>query len=235
MFAASLLFAIFLLSGCNVTYPVGTLTQDLEQLIKKECKQDAKACILGKTLYLDMELEGLGSRGDKGVVSQAKMWEAVHNMGRVVLSSDANIKYTVATAYDDHKNISIVIVRNINDLRCYRAGQMSQSDYMSRFVGEVMVGRGLIEKTIKNKHDIIDGEYVGRFIASRVRSVDYDGIENQILILLIYERVSVENFSAIKKALKNEIQFCLKKYRDVCFKEVEFVEPSGKTVFTISL
>jgi hypothetical protein len=75
-------------------YPKNDIAQSLEKLVKKECNQDSKAYLVGRTLYLDMELDGITSADDKTVLqAMHKMDLAVFAVGRVVLSSGSDIKY----------------------------------------------------------------------------------------------------------------------------------------------
>ncbi|OEG69316.1 hypothetical protein ATZ36_10190 [Candidatus Endomicrobiellum trichonymphae] len=96
-----LLVIVFFFDACSVTYPKNDIEQSLEKLVKKECNQDSKSYLVGRTLYLDMKLDEIISADDK-TVSQAirKIVLAVFAAGRVVLSSDSDIKYIVVTAYN---------------------------------------------------------------------------------------------------------------------------------------
>jgi hypothetical protein len=49
-------FGTILLNFCGVTYKKKKILQDLEKLVKKEAKQESKAYTIGRTLYLDMQV-----------------------------------------------------------------------------------------------------------------------------------------------------------------------------------
>ena len=49
-----LLFSIFVLSSCNVSFPKETLEQDAVKLIKEETQKDTSVYRYGSTLYLDV-------------------------------------------------------------------------------------------------------------------------------------------------------------------------------------
>jgi hypothetical protein len=241
---------VFLLNACGVTYPKNELAQSLEKLVKKDCNQDSKAHIVGKTLYLDMELDELMYESDEAV-SQAihKMRLAVFAAERVVLSSDSDIKYMVVTAYDFHKKMAFRIVQNIDDIKSYFYMRISRSDFEARTLQET---EGLLTALdiIKDKHDITDLEYVGRLIASQLNmfsesdpeledlisriALRYVDVENETLILTIFNVnvIDSKNISLIKNILQEKVQNYSEKY-NISFKGIKVVTSGGEMVLSI--
>ncbi|MDR1196596.1 MAG: hypothetical protein LBL00_09015 [Endomicrobium sp.] len=164
-----ILFAFLIsLSACGVSYPKGDITGSLEALVKKECGADCRAYIVGKSLYLDMPLEGLTSK-DQSKVSDAikKMQNAVMAVTRVTLSSDSDIKYMVVSAFSPEKSVSFRILQNIEDVKSYLYMRISRGDYESRNLLEIE-GPEITSVLLEDKHDITDSEYVGRMVVSQI-------------------------------------------------------------------
>jgi hypothetical protein len=246
-----LLCAILLLNSCGATYPKKDLIPNLEKLIKKECDQDSKAYIFGKTLYLDMELDGITSK-DQETASKAirKIQLASFAVVRVVLSGDAEIKYMVATAYDRDKSVVFRIIQSIDDVKKYFYMRISRSDYESRNLLEI-AGYPLAAKVIDDKHDISDDEYVGRLIVSQVNmlsrtnplfgalismlQLQYIGIDNKTLYLSVSDYSSdVRITSTLTNILQEDLQTYSKKYAEP-FDTINVITSSGKTALMVSL
>jgi hypothetical protein len=136
--------------------------------VKKETGADSEALAYGKTLYLDMPLDGLTSN-DTAKVNEAigKMQSAVLAITRVVLSSDSQVKYMVVSTFDKDKQVLFRITQNIEDIKAYLYMKISRGDYESRNLLEIE-GPGAAEKEIESKHDISDDEYVARMIVAQV-------------------------------------------------------------------
>jgi len=157
------------LSACGgATYPKGDLIKDLESLVKKETGEDSKAVIVGKTLYLDMELPGLTSQ-DQAKAAEAikKMQNAVMSITRVVLSTDAGTKYAIVSTYDSGKSVLFRIVQDVDDVKNYIYMRISRGDYESRSLIEIE-GPSQASVSLDDKHDITVNEFVGRMIVSKI-------------------------------------------------------------------
>ncbi|GHT37511.1 hypothetical protein AGMMS49593_04700 [Endomicrobiia bacterium] len=248
---ACLLVAILLLNACDVSYPKETLVQSLEKLIQKECGQDSKAYIFGKTLYLDIELDDLISEEKEALIRvEHKVDTAVSSAIRVVISSDSGIRYTVTTVYHHGKNVALRIVRSIDDVKSYYYGGISRSDYYkSRDLLEIS-GPEFSKEMISDKHDITIGEYVGRLIVSQINMTPrtnppfralgpvlrllYLGIENGNLILLVSDDANIGVIAVLKDILKEKLEGYSKKY-DMFFDKITVVEFSGKNILSVSL
>ncbi|MDR3330876.1 MAG: hypothetical protein LBS47_01355 [Endomicrobium sp.] len=240
-----------MLSDCGVTYPKDDIVQDLEKLIKKECKQNSRACILGRTLYLDMEVGVVKSQNQETVLEILRKIHLVSfAMVRVILSGDSDIKYMVTTTYDVDKNIVFRVVKNIDDIKSYFCMCMSRSDYESRCILEIAYFP-FASRIITDRHDITDDEYIGRVIVSQIVNIisrsnpiswylistlqlHYAGINDKTLILFVSEHVDIKVNHILKNILREQVQKCSKKYNKL-FNRVEVVTSTGKTVLTLFL
>jgi hypothetical protein len=241
-----LLIIVSLLNSCGVTYKKETLTYDLEKLVSKECNQDSKAYIVGKTLYLDMELDGLTAKDRKTASATLRKIQLVANaVVRVVLSGDAVIKYMVATVYNHDKNLAFRIIQNIDDVKNYFYTRISRSDYESRSLFEIM-GPKVAVKIISDKHDISDEEFVGRLIVSQISMLSnvnpffgalismlqlrYAGVKNKTLLLATPNEIDKKTIYMFEKILKEKVKDYSKKY-NILFNKVEIAKDNGDILF----
>jgi hypothetical protein len=237
-----LLIIVFFFSACSVTYPKNDIVQSLEKLVRKEYTQDSKVCLVGKTLYLDMELDEITSENDK-TVSQAihKIGLAVFAAGRVVLSSDSDIKYIVVTAYNSCKNFAFKIAYSIYDIKSYFCMCISRSDFDSRKLLEIE-GSLTVANIIDDRYDIADQEYVGRLIASQINMLSktavilaqmpclrYVAVENGTLIFSVSEIVGGKNIYLLRHILLEKTKDYSKKY-NMFFKDIKIIASSGEAL-----
>ncbi len=241
-----LLVIVFFFDACSVTYPKNDIAQSLEKLVKKECNQDSKAYLVGRTLYLDMKLDEIKSSDDK-TVSQAirKIALAVFTAGRVVLSSDSDIKYIVVTTYNFYKNIAFRVVHNIDDIKSYFYMRISRSDFNSRKLLESEIEEPLTAANmIEDRHDIADQEYVGRLIASQINMLlesdvilvqiprlQYVAVENETLIFSVSDIVDGTSIYLVRNILLEKTKDYSKKY-NISFKGIKVIAFGGKPVTT---
>ncbi|MDR0398577.1 MAG: hypothetical protein LBH33_02070 [Endomicrobium sp.] len=236
-----LLFAVILLNSCGVTYKKENLTQDLEKLVKKEAEQDAKAYIVGRTLYLDMQVKGLNPLvAERGEFDKAfsKLKIVGVDITRVVLSSDSDIKFMVVNACDPAYTILIRLVQNIDDTKDHFYMRISKSDYESRSLLEIF--EYSIADIIRDKHDISQDEFVGRLIASKLNALQivgnaqYVAVRNKILFLVLLGNLNVKNISLIEDFLKGQLKDYSKKYNNP-FNVIEVLNLNGTRVMSVFL
>jgi hypothetical protein len=240
-------YTIFLLiivffNACNVTYPKNDILQSLESLVKKECNQDSKAYLVGRTLYLDIELDGVTSADDK-TVSQTiyKMNLVVFAAERVVLSSDSDIKYIVVTIYNSYKNVAFRIAYSVDDIKSHFYMRISRSDFDSRKLLETE-GPLTAANMIEDRHDIADQEYVGRLVASQVNifleadvilaqmtRLKYVAVENGIFVFSASDIIDGKNIYLVRNILSEKAKDYSKKY-NIFFKGVKVIAFSGETL-----
>jgi hypothetical protein len=240
----------FLSLSCGVTYKKGEIAQDLEVLVKKECGLESKAVIVGKTLYLDIVIDDLASNNTK-IFSQTMRTIQTVNLAvvRVVLSSDSNIQYMVATAFDKNRILAFRVIHNIEDIKSYFYMKISRSDYESRNLIE-LVGSSLVPKMINDKHDITKDEFVGRLIVSQINmmartnpfyatliaqmQMRYIGIKNNELYLLVIGVVDSVVEPIIQNALQNDLENYVNKYK-ASFDAIKAINIDGRIIFNASL
>jgi hypothetical protein len=235
-----LLFVFILLNSCGVTYKKENITQDLEKLVKKETGQEAKAYIVGRTLYLDIQVKGLNSLiAERKVFAEAshKVKIAVEDISRVVLSSNSDIKFMVVNAFDPAYTIIIRLVQNIDDIKDQFYMRISRSDYESRTLVEIF--EYSIADIIRYKHDISQDEFVGRLIVSNLNAlqiagnVQYVAVRNKILFLVLLGKLNIKNISLIEDFLKGQLKDYSKKYNDT-FDVIEVLNLNGTKVLSVS-
>jgi hypothetical protein len=236
-----LLVVGILLNSCGVTYKKESLTQDLEKLVEKEAGQKSKACIVGKTLYLDMQVDGLNSPSDREVFDKAlhKVRVSGLDISRVVLSSDSDIKFMVVTAYDSKYTFLLRLVQNVDDIKKYFYMRISKADYESRSLVEIF-GYSVI-KIVADKHDISQEEFVGRLITSKVNALSVSGrvfqyaaVKGRILFLVLLQQCDINKALLIESFLKEQFKDYSKKYSNP-FDLLEVVNLNGTTAISVSL
>jgi hypothetical protein len=238
-------FVSFLLNACDVTYKKNNIKQDLEKVLKKEYDQNSKAYITGKTVYLDIEFSELSLK-NKAAVFQAmhKIKSAVFVITRIVLSSDSDIKYLIATLYNCDNTLAFRIVKNIDDIKSYHCGRISNSDFNSRNVFEIE-WQPTTERIIADKHDITDNEYFGRLIASRINTflinspipntfyMHYSDVINKTLMLSSSGIIDNMLIPIAEMILQEETEIYSKKY-NMFFQGVKVFNSQGKIMLNIS-
>lgn len=239
----------FLLASCGVTYKKGEIAQDLEVLVKKECGLESNVVVVGKTLYLDIVIDDLISN-DAKIFSQTMHTIQTVNLAvvRVVLSSDSNIQYMVATAFDKNKILAFRVIQNIEDIKSYFYMRISRSDYESRNLVE-LVGSSLVPKMINDKHDMTKDEFVGRLIASQINmmartnpfygalisqmQMQYIGIKDNELYLLVLGVVDSIVEPIIQNALQKNLEDYVNKYK-ASFDALKAINVDGRIIFNAS-
>ncbi|GHT08532.1 hypothetical protein AGMMS49532_03840 [Endomicrobiia bacterium] len=237
-----LLVIVFFFNDCSVSYPKNYIVQSLEKLVKKECNQDSKAYLVGRTLYLDMEFDEITSADDKTALQAIrKMNLAIFTAGRIVLSSDSDIKYIVVTTYDSYKNLAFRIAHNIDDIKNYFYMRISHSNFNSRKLLEIE-GPLTAANMIEDRHCIADQEYIGRLIVSQINMLSaadvvlvqmprlqYVAVENETLIFSVSDIVDSKNIYLVKNILLEKTKDYSKKY-NIYFKGIKVVAFGGEAL-----
>ncbi|MCL2485419.1 MAG: hypothetical protein FWF00_07310 [Endomicrobia bacterium] len=224
------ILSIFLTSilACGTSYDKDKLTDQLEALIKKECKTDSQAFIVGKTLYLDMELDSITSKEQQQAAAAVqKMQTAVMSIVRVVLSSNSEIQFMIVSVFDKDKNVLFRIIQNIEDIKSYYYMRISRGDFQSRNIMEIE-GPDYAETMINDKRDMSIEEYVGRMIASQIDMASrsnpffgalmsmarlrYAGYEDGVLILSTMSEADEKTESLINVLVAEETKKYAEKY-----------------------
>jgi hypothetical protein len=231
-----------------VSYPKESIAGQLKELVKKECGAECETVITGRTLYLDMPLEGLTSK-DQKIVNEAvkKMQTAVMAITRVTLSSDADIKYMVVNAFSSDKGVAFRIFQNIDDVKGYLYMRISRGDYESRSLFEIE-GPETAAAVLEDKHDISDSEYVGRMIASQINmaarsnpflgalismmQLRYYDVKDDVLYMSALGSMDEKVKDFVRTMIVDETKEYEKKY-DLDFKSVKIIDQSGNIIFDI--
>jgi hypothetical protein len=236
-----LLFTGVLLKSCGVTYKKENLTQDLEKLVEKETGQKPRAYAVGKTLYLDIEVDGLNSPSDRKAFDKALRNIRVSGLdiSRVVLSSDSDIKFMVVTAYDPAYTFLLRLVQNVEDIKKYFYMRISKPDYESRNLVEIFA-RSVIN-IVFDKHDISQEEFVGRLIASKLNAFpasdgafQYTTVRNKVLFLVLLKQPEKKDILLIEPFLKEQFKDYSKKYNNP-FDSLEVLNLNGTRVMSVPL
>jgi hypothetical protein len=236
-----LLFWGILLNSCEVTYKKENLTQDLEKLVEKEAGQKSKAYTVGKTLYLDIQVDGLNSPSDREVFDKAlrKVRVSGLDISRVVLSSDSDIKFMVVTAYDPKYTFLLRLVQNVDDIKKYFYMRISKADYESRSLVEIF-GHSVIKIAV-DRHDISQEEFVGRLITSKLNALSasgvafqYAAVKGRVLFLVLLQQYDIKNAPLIEGFLKEQFKDYSKKYSNP-FDLLEVINLNGTTAISVSL
>ena len=244
--AVAVLCSLFVLNACGVTYPKETLIESLEALVLKESGVEAKVFLAGQTLYLDLELDDLVSKEQQKVYDATmKMQSGLSSITRVVLSSDAEVKYMAVNAFDSKKNILLRAVMGIEDVKNYFYQRISHDDYMSRSIFEFESSASAAQ-SVDDKHDISVNEFVGRMILSQMNVISrkdtqigtliymlqlkYEDVDSEKnLILSAASDIGVEKDSVISAALMEEVKKYSQKY-GLGFKNVILVNRNNNSV-----
>ncbi|MDD5020527.1 MAG: hypothetical protein PHR82_00105 [Endomicrobiaceae bacterium] len=247
-FISSLLCA-FLLCSCGPSYPKETLVKDIEKLVKKESGCDTKVYLVKDTVYLDMPMEQIVSSKNE-VFSEAiiALQNGVFAITRIALSSDADIKIIVITAFDPQYNVSLRMIQNIEDVKSYFYQRISRGDYEQRQLIEIE-GPDTARQSILDKHYVSQEEFVGRLIVSQINilgktnpflatvinslNLKYDDIDNDKIIITAKGTYSLVSETLIKKLIHEELDRDIKKYKLFTIKYVRILSKEGTVVLEV--
>ena len=154
------LVLFFSFCSCTPSFPKETLVQDIEEIVQKESGVLPKVELVKDTLYLDLEMENIVSL-DSSAVTKAinSLQSAVFAITRVALSSDADIKIIVVTAYDPNFQVALRMFQNIDDVKSYFYQRISRGDYEQRQLIE-MENPETARDAVLDKHHITLDEFV---------------------------------------------------------------------------
>ena len=165
------LFSIFMLSSCNVSFPKETLEQDAVKLIKEETQKDVSVYRRGSTLYLDVCFDDLVSDDSEKISEVYKiLQQIVSNVVRIPLSSDADIKFVVVSAFDSEYQTLLRLFENVDDIKKYSHRYISREDYSERQLMEIE-GPDTAKDIVENKYPLTEEEFVARLIVSQLNNM----------------------------------------------------------------
>ena len=238
-----ILILLFSLYGCGgVSYPKGDIIDSLKALVKKECGAESEAFIVGRTLYLDMPLEGLTSKDQSKVNDEVKkMQTAIMAITRVTLSTDADVKYMVVNAFSPDKSVLFRILQNIDDVKSYLYMRISRGDYQSRSLFEIE-GPETAASVIEDRRDITEGEFVGRMIVAQINmaaranpfigalismmQLRYHDVKDGVLYLTVSGTSDEKGMDFIRNMIADGTKEYSKKYA-LNFESVKIIDQDG--------
>lgn len=239
-----ILLSFLILSSCNVSYPKETLQEDTVNLIKKETGIDSSVQLKGTTMYLDVVLDELATQNSEEIKDVYKtLQKIVSTVVRVPISSDADIKIVVVSAFDSEYKILLRLFENIEDIKLYSHQLISRTDYEQRQLMEI-IGPVAAKKTVANKHEISPEEFVSRlsvsqlgmsaknnpFLAAIISKLDlqYLVYSDGTVFLLMNSVDNTTVAELLKKNITDEFEKNIKKYKTFDIKSVILYDKTGK-------
>ena len=245
-----LLFSIFVLSSCNVSFPKETLEQDAVKLIKEETQKDTSIYRYGSTLYLDVCFDDLVTNDAQKISAiYDTLQKIVSTIVRIPLSSDADIKFVVISAFDPDYQTLLRLFENIDDIKRYSNQYISREDYSERQLMEIE-GPDRSKKIVENKYDIAEEEYVARLIISQLNNgprtnpflaklvqtlgLRFSHIEDNNFYFTVSKNIdSAEVKKILKVMLENEVVKDIQKYKLFSVKSAILRDEENNIIFSI--
>lgn len=242
-----LFISFFIFCSCNVTFPKETLKRDTENLIKKEVGINSKAYIYGSTMYLDIVIDDLASEDNETLTKAYKtIQKVVSNVVRVPLSSNANIKIVVVSAFDSDYRALSRIFENIDDIKAFSYQMISRTDYEERQLVE-FEGMLSAKRIIEDKHEISPQEFVARLVVSQINmsarvnpflntlitplELQYDDVKNGTVSFVSNKIDSYDVESLLKKMMLKGIVKNLQKYKLFLIKSAILYDRDKNIIF----
>lgn len=155
-----------LLFSCRSTYSKEKLIPSIQKLFRKELGVDIESKLVGKTLYISFQIGNLVTEDlkfPKEAIDQLE--NAMLSTSRVVLSTDADILFSVLEARDSSLGIQVSLIRKVQDLKDLYYWRISKGDFDERFIWE----DSIVRSTGTEKwHDITLSEFMSRWVACRI-------------------------------------------------------------------
>ena len=132
--AAIFAACMFVLSACAPTYPKEKLPEAVKNVCKIEYDMNVDVTVVGNTMGIYYPMEGLL---DVGLGIRKEAWEKISNLlliaSRVVLSTDADIKFYCAIAQDERlPELQVVIIKYVEDVKRGMYRNISRSESFKR-------------------------------------------------------------------------------------------------------
>ena len=170
IFALILFCMVF--AGCGPSYPKDSVPVSIEKLLKKEYKLNGHAALVGQTVYLEIDLEGLISPEQKVLTEILKKVQGASLIiTRVSLSSDAKIKNMVLVVNEPKFDLNLRIIQRVEDIKGFIYQKISKADYEERLILEIEPSENkpyTLEVEVSRNKDLDTKEFVGRLIVSQI-------------------------------------------------------------------
>lgn len=124
------------LTGCDVTYPKGSIKESVVRICKQEYGVDVKMEIEGRTMAIYLPLTDLMDYSFALSKSASdKINDVIFSAARVALSTDAKIDFYCVIAHDIKiPEIQVIIIKNVEDIKRLFASDISRGEYMKRML-----------------------------------------------------------------------------------------------------
>ena len=245
-----LLTAYFLLLTCffgcsKPSYPKEKLSESAQKILKKEYNLDGKVKLVGKTLYLEIELPELIST-EKELPKKVfkKIQGAVLTIVRISLSSDAKIDFLVTIAKAKYYDFCVRIIQRLDDIKSYLYLRISRSDYEDRLILEMLPYSSVeyIDFTLE--------EFVARLIVSQYNmllksnpfvsailnnvSLEFNTITDNALVIVADNYLNASIKELFESIISKSYFDVIKKYNLLNFPDsIEIVDKNNTKILTI--
>lgn len=142
------------LAGCGrPTYPASQIISAVKKLCRDEYQLDVRARVVGSTLGVAMQIEGLV---DSNLKLNKEAGEKIEHMAvsirRVALSTDKPIDFYVVAARDSKMaGAEFVMTSNVMDVKRASFSDISRAEYLSRLQREFRLNPALLgEDKVRN-------------------------------------------------------------------------------------
>jgi hypothetical protein len=137
--AATLFLALggtVLLSSCIPTYPKEKLPEAVKEVCRIEYDMDVEVAVEGSTIGIYYPMEGLL---DPSLGISKEAWDKISNLiliaSRVVLSTDADIKFYVVVTQDVRlPELQVVIIKHVDDVKHGMYRNISRNESFKRTI-----------------------------------------------------------------------------------------------------
>ncbi len=149
-----------LICGCTATYSKETLSESVVELCREEYSINVKSKVVGKTLAIYLPLPSLFditlSINKK---AQEMMQNVILSASRIVLSTDADIKYYCVIAQDIRlPEIQVIVIKYVTDVKRAFFQDISRGEYFKRTIFDININpQSKKEESVKkifSKHNI---------------------------------------------------------------------------------
>jgi len=251
IFYLSILPIFFFFPSCSKpSYPKEKLQEAAKKILKKEYNLDGSLKLVGRTLYLEIELPELFST-QKDIPKKVfkKLQGAVLTIVRISLSSDAKIDTLVTIAKVKDYDFCVRIIQRLQDIKDFIYLKISKADYEDRLVFE------MLPKSKINYNDLSIKEFVARLIVSQYNmllkinpflgavlnnmSMEFQSMTNNSLIIIAdsFQPSITDNVKElIQEILVKSYSDVLKKYNVFDFPQsIKIINRNENELLTINL
>jgi hypothetical protein len=239
----------FFVCSCAPTYPKENLIEDVKKLVLKETGRKCEVYKFNSTIFLDMKMDDLTSTKSEVINNAVKaLQNAVFAITRVSLSSDADIKIMVISAFDPNYQVLLRMFQNMDDVKSYFFQRISRGDYEQRQLIE-FEGPDTAKETILDKHYISQEEYVARLIVSQINmsartnpflsaaisalGLRYDSFDNGCIYISSKMSKSSPVEKLLDKIISEKLNEYIKKYKIPSIKSVAVLLDNRNVAFEV--